>query len=86
VTARIRVATIDDAEAIRDIYNPIVRDTIISFETEPLSIQTMQQRIRDHLELWPWLVCEQQDVIVGYGSRHRARTASMFHGSRMFMA
>ena len=77
MTARIRVATIDDAEAIRDIYNPIVRDTTISFETEPLSVQTMRQRIRDHLELWPWLVCEQQALVVGYvyGSRHRARTA-----------
>ena len=77
MTARIRVATIDDAEAIRDIYDPIVRDTAISFETKPPSVLTMQQRIRDNLERWPWLVCEQQDVVVGYvyGTRHRARTA-----------
>ena len=77
MAARIRVATIDDAEAIRDIYDPIVRDTAISFETKPPSVLTMQQRIRDNLERWPWLVCEQQDVVVGYvyGTRYRARTA-----------
>lgn len=77
MVATIRVATINDAEAIQAIYAPIVRDTAISFETEPPTAQTMQQRILDTLESWPWLVCEQQDAVVGYvyGSRHRTRAA-----------
>ncbi len=77
MAASIRVATIDDAEAIQAIYAPIVRDTAISFETEPPTVQTMQQRITDTLESWPWLVCERQDLVVGYvyGSSHRTRAA-----------
>lgn len=73
----IRMATRSDAEAIQAIYAPIVRDTAISFETEPPTVPTMQQRITDTLESWPWLVCEQQDRVVGYvyGSRHRTRAA-----------
>lgn len=77
MAASIRVATISDTAAIQAIYAPIVRDTAISFETEPPTVQTMQQRITDTLESWPWLVCEQQDAVVGYvyGSRHRTRAA-----------
>ncbi len=77
MTTVIRVATSQDAPAILDIYEPIIRETAISFETEPPTIQQMQERIEETLLHWPWLVCERQGDILGYvyATRHRARAA-----------
>ncbi len=69
----IRLATARDAEGILAIYAPIVRDTAISFELEPPSIEEMQGRIATTLQQYPWLVCEARGDIAGYAyaSRHR---------------
>lgn len=77
MTAAIRIATPQDAPAILDIYTPIIRDTAISFETEPPTVQQMQQRIEETLLHWPWLVCDRQGEVLGYvyATRHRARAA-----------
>jgi L-amino acid N-acyltransferase YncA len=73
----IRLATEDDAGQILAIYAPIVRETPISFEMEPPTVEAMRQRISDTLGCFPWLVCESADELLGYayGSRHRARAA-----------
>ena len=59
------------------IYAPIVRDTAISFELEPPTIEEMRQRIVKTLEHLPWLVCERRGDILGYvyASQHRTRPA-----------
>jgi phosphinothricin acetyltransferase len=73
----IRFATESDAEAVCDIYAPIVRDTPISFEVEPPTPEEMRQRIARTLEVLPWLVCERDGRLLGYAyaSRHRERAA-----------
>ena len=73
----IRLANDQDAQGILAIYAPIVRDTTISFELEPPSIEEMQDRIATTLQRYPWLVCESQEQILGYAyaSRHRERAA-----------
>lgn len=73
----IRVATVDDAEGMLEIYTPVVLATAISFEYEPPSLGAMRQRIRDTLETHPWLVYEQQGRIGGYAyaSQHHGRAA-----------
>ena len=77
MTAIIRTATTQDAEAIAAIYAPIVTDTAISFELEPPTVQEMQQRITATLASLPWLVCERQGEVLGYvyASQHRSRAA-----------
>ena len=45
---RVRLATIGDAEGILAIYAPIVRETAISFELEPPSVEEMQRRSETH--------------------------------------
>ena len=62
----IRLANPDDAPAILDIYAPIVRDTPISFEYEPPSVDEMRARIEKVLAVRPWLVFEQDGVVLGY--------------------
>jgi len=54
----LRVAREEDAAAVRAIYEPIVRETGISFEDEPPTADEMRRRIRATLATHPWLVCE----------------------------
>jgi phosphinothricin acetyltransferase len=73
--AAIRLATAADAAPIQAIYAPYVRDTVVSFELEPPTVDEMADRIRKTLA---WLVCEDaQATVVGYAyaSKHRDRAA-----------
>ena len=76
----IRLATEDDAPAIAAIYAPYVRDTAISFELEPPDAGAFRTKIRDVLKLAPWLVREDDGIVVGYAyaSSFRARRAYRF--------
>jgi L-amino acid N-acyltransferase YncA len=77
MNAVIRLATLDDALGVHAIYAPVVRETAISFELEPPTVEEMQTRIKKTLERWPWLVCEYRGKILGYAyaSQHRERAA-----------
>jgi phosphinothricin acetyltransferase len=82
MTARIRLASGDDAAAIRRIYAPVVEETAISFETDPPSESEVADRIASTLERYPWLVCEvngseNEREVVGYAyaGAHRSREA-----------
>ena len=73
----IRVATVEDAAALLDIYRPYVEETAISFELEVPSADAFAERIQRTLSKWTWLVAEIGDEVVGYAysSAHRARAA-----------
>ena len=73
----IRVATLDDAEAVAAIYAPYVRETTISFERVPPDAGEMRERMRHTLARHPWFVCEESGRLLGfaYGAPHRARDA-----------
>jgi phosphinothricin acetyltransferase len=77
MTAIIRLATPDDAPSVQAIYAPIVRETAISFELEPPTVEEMRKRIAETIEQRPWLVCECRGDILGYvyASQHRTRPA-----------
>lgn len=74
---RVRCAERRDAEGILAIYAPIVRQTAISFELEPPSLEQMRERIESTIQRFPWLVCESERGIEGYAyaGRHRERAA-----------
>jgi phosphinothricin acetyltransferase len=74
----IRIAELSDAEAVAAIYAPIVRDTTISFELEPPSVEDMRARIDATLQKLPWLVSVDEHGLVDgyvYASKHRERAA-----------
>ncbi|MCL6512106.1 MAG: hypothetical protein K6U78_15655 [Anaerolineae bacterium] len=50
---KIRLATEADAPAVQAIYAPIVRDTVISFEYEPPSVDEVRRRIAKTLKRYP---------------------------------
>jgi phosphinothricin acetyltransferase len=62
---------------VQAIYAPIVRDTAISFELEPPTVEEMAKRMVETLAHLPWLVCEHRGNILGYvyASQHRTRPA-----------
>lgn len=74
---RVRLAEETDTAAVRDIYAPVVENTVISFEDAPPNEREMADRIVDTLPRYPWLVCEIEDEIGGYAyaGQHRKRGA-----------
>ena len=62
----IRPATPSDASAISAIYAPYVERTAISFEYDAPDEKEMSGRIEATLPNYPWLVAEQDGIVVGY--------------------
>lgn len=73
----VRLATEADAGAVAAIYAPYVRETAISFETEPPPAEEIAQRMRTNLAVAPWLVCESDGRVLGYAyaGKFHARAA-----------
>ncbi|MFC4436237.1 MULTISPECIES: GNAT family N-acetyltransferase [Natrialbaceae] len=64
--ASIRVASSDDAAAVRDIYAPFCESSAVTFEETPTTTSEMADRISSTLEEHPWLVCEIDGEVAGY--------------------
>ena len=73
----LRRARADDADAVLEVYAPIVTGTTISFETEPPTRDEMAARIASALATHDWLVAERDGAFAGYAyaTAHRARAA-----------
>jgi L-amino acid N-acyltransferase YncA len=73
----LRPAESGDAEAIAAIYAPIVRETFISFETEPPSPEIIAERIGMTQWRHPRLVATDGRQVLGYAyaGEHRQRAA-----------
>ena len=74
----IRIAAIADAEAIREIYAPYVLNTAVSFEYDIPSVEEFQNRIKNTLNEYPYLVAVENDTIIGYAY------ASSFHSREAY--
>src|SRR5690242_13237405 len=74
---RIRLATKSDADAIAAIYAPFVEQSAVSFEIVPPIPDEISRRIVETTMAYPWLVCEMNEVVVGYAyaTQHRVRAA-----------
>lgn len=75
---QIRSAIAADAPQIAEIYNHFIATSHATFEIDAISVDEMETRIGDTLQRgYPFLVCEDGDVIVGYtyGRQYRPRRA-----------
>lgn len=63
---KIRIATINDATELLDIYAHYVTNTAITFEYDVPSKGEFENRIRNTLKKYPYLVAELEGNIVGY--------------------
>ncbi|HEQ0023367.1 TPA: N-acetyltransferase [Pseudomonas aeruginosa] len=73
----IRLCESRDVAQICEIYNYYINHTVITFETEPLTISEMSERIDAYTKVYPWFVCEVEGRIVGYAyaSKWKERSA-----------
>ncbi|MGN0301755.1 MAG: GNAT family N-acetyltransferase [Anaerotardibacter sp.] len=75
---KIRLATPEDAAAIRDIYAPYVLETAVTFEITPPTVEEMRERIVEKTVSYPYLVAEDENGKIfgfSYASAFRPRAA-----------
>ena len=79
---KLRIATVQDAAALLDIYAPYVENTAITFEYTVPSVREFEHRISNTLQTYPYLVAEIDNEIVGYtyASPFRERCAYQWAG------
>lgn len=78
---KIRLVERGDTARILEIYAYYVTNTIISFEYEPPSEAEFAERIQDATAEFPWLVCLQNEKIIGYAYAHKHRFRSAYQWS-----
>jgi phosphinothricin acetyltransferase len=74
----VRLATLDDAEAIRSIYNREVMGSMVTFDLVPRTLEDQQEWLRAHAGAHPAVVVEAADgMVAGFGSlsAYRSRPA-----------
>jgi L-amino acid N-acyltransferase YncA len=76
MAAAIRVAGVEDAAAMLDIYAPVVRASAISFEVEPPTLADFAERVRAIAATHPWLVYDDGGIAgYAYATTWRTRAA-----------
>jgi len=86
---QIRRARVEDAAAIVELYNHYVRETLVSFETESVSVSEMAARIVDKLSKYEWLVAMEGEALLGYAYYGEFRARKAYGGtveSSVYMA
>jgi len=68
-----------DAARISEIYTPFVRESVVTFEEEPVSELEMARRIREVGSELPWLVWEEAGRTGGYAAATRRPSCGRGH-------
>ncbi len=73
----IRPVQIQDTQAVLHIYTPYILTTAFTFETTIPTIEEFEERIKTYTQKYPWLVAEDDGMIIGYAyaGKHRDREA-----------
>jgi len=78
----IRDVESDDAGAVCRIYNHYVKNTIITFEEEPVSVEQMQVRMAEiRANSLPWIVYCEAGAVVGYAYASTWKSRSAYRHS-----
>ncbi len=77
----IRLAVIEDAEAICNIYNYYVTNTSITFEEELVTVEDMKARIGRITQSLPYYVYESDNKIIGYAYATKWKERSAYRYS-----
>ena len=60
-----------DCQAVCDIYNYYIENTVISFEESALAADDIAQRVMDCTASYPWLVGIEGKQVIGYAYANR---------------
>lgn len=61
-----RKATLNDVEAITNIYNYYVENKMPTFDENPVTENFFKKKISTHSDKFPWLVYELNNTVIGY--------------------
>lgn len=78
----IRRANLKDAPVLAEIYNWYIANSCCTFEEEQLADEEMQARIASAEEDRPWLVLEEDGVVLGYAYASLWKTRAAYNRSR----
>ena len=72
---RVRAATEDDLEPLNDIYNHYVRETHVTFDLEPVTMEWRREWFGHYASTGPHrlLVAEAEEELIGFASSSRFR-------------
>ena len=74
----IRIATVADVPAILDIYAPYILHSTATFEYDVPCLRSFTQRFYDITAQFPWLVWEENGIILGYAYASRPYERAAF--------
>ena len=77
--AEVRLATLEDAERLLEIYRYYVENTAITFEYETPTLKEFQGRMSSIMEKYPYLVAVQDGRIVGYAYAGAFHPRAAYH-------
>ncbi len=77
---RVRLATVDDAEAITRIYNEGILERIATFETGLRTTNQIAAQLRDKGTRFPTVVVERADVVIAWASVSSYRSRVCYAG------
>ena len=75
-----RLATLDDAAAIAEIYNHGIEERIATFETEPRSPEQIVASIQERGEHFPTVVAERDGRVVAWAAASLYRSRPCYAG------
>lgn len=70
-----------DVAAICGIYNYYIENTVITFDAVPLQTSEMAGRIAAYTKLYPWLVCSEDEEIVGFAYANKWKERAAYRNS-----
>jgi L-amino acid N-acyltransferase YncA len=76
----VRPASLDDAEAMAEIYNEGIEDRVATYETEPRSAGEQQSWLRAIADRYPAVVAQTDGEIVGWAGAGPYRNRECYRG------
>ncbi|MBN1257981.1 MAG: N-acetyltransferase [Planctomycetes bacterium] len=77
----IRMIKDDDTQAICEIYNHYIKNTMVTFEEQLVSAKEMAGRIHSVSSEYPWFVYEEAGAVIGYSYANRWKSRSAYRYS-----
>ena len=65
---KLRRATLNDLDAITEIYNEAILKTVATFDTQPKTIEEQKRWFNEHGPKNPIIVVEQDEIVVGWAA------------------
>src|SRR6266508_2857646 len=76
----VRLARVEDAEAIARIYNQGIEERIATFETEPRSVEQIASDVREAGDRYPRVVVVRDGQVIAWASVHAYRARDCYRG------